>query len=105
MRIRNSFWAALGRDVTDSHDVALERVRNAMLRVSDEFGGSAHSRLDMQISEAREIAELWHLRPDLMQLVSATRGEEAARECVVEITALFKKHHLGGGRGAGAPSR
>jgi hypothetical protein len=105
MRIRNSFWAALGRDVTDSHDVALERVRSAMLRVSDEFGGNKNSRLDMQISDAREIAELWHLRPDLMQLVAATRGEEAARDCVAEITALFKKHHLGGGRGAGAPSR
>ncbi len=94
MRIRNSFWAAFGRDSADSHDVALERVRSAMAKVSDEFGGS--SRLDMQISDAREIAELWHLRPDLMQLVAATRGEEAAHKCVAEITALFKKHHLGG---------
>jgi hypothetical protein len=96
MRIRNSFWGAFARDGVDSHDVALERVRTAMLKVSDEFGGSANSRLDMQISDAREIAELWHLRPDLMQLVAATQGEEVARECLTKITALFKKHHLGG---------
>ncbi len=96
MRIRSSFWAVLGRDGADSHDVALERVRTAMLRVTDEFGGKQNGRLDMQISEAREIAELWHLRPDLMQLVAAVRGEEVARECVNEITVLFKKHHLGG---------
>ena len=96
MRIRNSFWGAFARDGADSHDVALERVRSAMLKVSDEFGGSGNNRLDMQISDAREIAELWHLRPDLMQLVAATRGEEVARECLAEITALFKKHHLGG---------
>jgi hypothetical protein len=50
----------------------------------------------MQISDAREIAELWHLRPDLMQLVAATQGEEVARNCLTKITALFKKHHLGG---------
>jgi hypothetical protein len=96
MGIRDSFWAALGRAVADSHDVALERVRAAMLRVTDEFGGPEHGRLDMKISAAREIAELWHLRPDLMQLVSAAQGEEMALECVTEITALFKKHHLGG---------
>ncbi|MCF8154602.1 MAG: hypothetical protein K9K35_01235 [Rhodoferax sp.] len=96
MGIRVSFWAALGREVADSHDVALERVRTAMLRVTDEFGGPEHGRLDMKISEAREIAALWHLRPDLMQLVAEVQGEEVARECMAEITALFKKHHLGG---------
>jgi hypothetical protein len=105
MGIRASFWAALGRDGSDSHDVAMERVRNAMLRVTDVFGGNQHSRLDTKICEAKEIAELWHLRPDIMQLVAASKGEETARECVAEITALFKKHQLGGGRGVAGPSR
>ncbi|HPW28836.1 MAG TPA: hypothetical protein PLL01_05530 [Rhodoferax sp.] len=96
MRIRNSFWGAFARDGADSHDVALERVRSAMLRLVDEFGGKENSRLDRQISESRDIAELWHLRPDLMQLIAATQGEELASVRVAEITALFKKHHLGG---------
>jgi hypothetical protein len=96
MGIRDSFWAALGRDESDSHDVALERVRKAMLLVVEEFGGDDHYRLDMKINFAREIAELWYLRPDLMQVVAAAQGEEVARDCVAHITALFKKHHLGG---------
>jgi cytosine/adenosine deaminase-related metal-dependent hydrolase len=96
MRIRNSFWAVLGRDSADSHDVALERVRAAMLKVLDEFGDNETSSLETKISNAREIAELWHFRPDLMHRVAAARGEGVASECMVQVTALFKKHHLGG---------
>jgi len=96
MGIRDSFWAALGRDVSDSHDVALERVRKAMLLVVDEFGGDGHQRLDRKITYAKDIAELWYLRPELMHVVAAAQGEEVARDCVAKITALFKKHHLGG---------
>ncbi len=97
MGIRSSFWAALGRsDTSDSADVALERVRKAMLLVIEEFGGDDHIRLDMKINFAREIAELWFLRPELMHVVAAAQGEQVAQECMAEITALFKKHHLGG---------
>lgn len=96
MGIRDSFWAALGRDTSDSPGVALERVRRAMLLVVEEYGGEGHYRLDMKINFAREIAELWFLRPELMHLVAASQGEQVAQQCMAEITALFKKHHLGG---------
>ena len=97
MGIRSSIWAVLGRsEPSDSADVALERVRKAMLLVVEEYGGDDHIRLDMKINFAREIAELWFLRPELMHLVAATQGEQVAQECMAEITALFKKHHLGG---------
>lgn len=96
MGIRDSFWAVMGRDTSDSPDVALERVRKAMLLVVEEYGGENHYRLDMKINFAREIAELWFLRPELMQVVAAAQGEQVAKECMAGITALFKKHHLGG---------
>ncbi len=96
MGLRDSFWAALGREVSDSHDVVQERVRKAMLAVVEEYGGEDHYRLDMKISFARDIAELWFLRPDLMQVVAQAQGEEVAQECVARITALFEKFHLGG---------
>ncbi len=97
MGIRSSIWAALGRgDTSDSADVALERVRKAMLLVIEEFGGDDHIRLDMKINFARTVAELWYLRPELMHVVAAAQGEQVAQECMAEITALFKKHHLGG---------
>lgn len=97
MGIRSSIWAVLGRgEPTDSADDALERVRAAMLLVIEEFGGDDHIRLDMKINFARQIAELWYLRPELMHMVAAAQGEQVAQECMAEITALFKKHHLGG---------
>lgn len=97
MGIRSSFWAVLGRgDSSDSPDEALERVRKAMLLVIEEYGGDDHIRLDMKINFAREIAELWYLRPELMHVVAAAQGEQVAQECMAGITALFKKYHLGG---------
>lgn len=97
MGIRNSLWAALGlEDTSDSVDVALERVRKAMLLMIEEHGGDDHIRLDMKINFAHQIAELWYLRPELMNMIAAAQGEQVAQECMAEITALFKKHHLGG---------
>ena len=97
MGIQDRILAALGRNRTDSHGVALERVREAMLLVIDEYGGVGdHRRLEMKISAATEISELWHLRPDLMQVVAAERGEQVAQNSVGRITTLFRKHHLGG---------
>ena len=99
MGIRDSFWAVLGRDTSntsDTPDVALERVRKAMLLLVEECGGEDHFRLDMKINFAREVAELWYLRPELMQVVAAAQGEQIAQECMVGITALFKAYHLGG---------
>ena len=97
MGIRSSLWAVLGRsDPSDSADEALERVRKAMLLVIEEYGGDDHMRLDMKINFARQVAELWYLRPELMQVVSTAQGEQVAQDCMAEITAVFKSHHLGG---------
>ncbi len=96
MGIRDSIWSVLGRDTSDATDVVLERVRNAMLMALEEFGDGTQVRLDMKISCAREISELWYLRPELMHMVASARGEETARVCVTKITALFGKHQLGG---------
>ena len=97
MGVRSSLWAVLGiGESSDSADEALERVRKAMQLVIEQYGGDDHIRLDMKINFARQVAELWFLRPELMQVVAATHGEQVAQECMAEITALFKKHHLGG---------
>lgn len=96
MGIRDSIWSVLGRDTSDAADVALERVRSAMLLALEQYGDEKHVRLDMKVSSAREIAELWYLRPEIMHLVASAHGEEVARVCVAKITALFGKHQLGG---------
>lgn len=96
MGIRDSIWSVLGRDTSNGADVVLERVRKAMLLALEQYGDEKHVRLDMKISSAREISELWYLRPEIMHLVASAQGEEVARACVAKITALFGKHQLGG---------
>ena len=96
MGIRNSIWSVLGRDTSDATDLVLERVRSAMLMTLEQYGDEKHVWLDMKISSAQEISELWYLRPELMHLVASAQGEEVARMCVAKITALFGKHQLGG---------
>ena len=96
MGIRDSIWSVLGRDTSDATDAVLERVRSAMLMAVEEYGDETQVRLDMKISSAREISELWYLRPELMNMVASARGEVVARTCVAKITALFGKYQMGG---------
>lgn len=96
MGIRDSIWSVLGRDTSDATDLVLERVRSAMLMALEQYGDESQVRLDMKISCAREISELWYLRPELMHMVASEHGEEVARVCVSKITALFGKYQMGG---------
>lgn len=96
MRFRDSFWAAIGRDASDSRELALERVRNAMSILVESLAGESHHRLDAKINGANDIDELWHMRPELMHAIAESQGEEAALAKVAKITQQFGSHHLGG---------
>lgn len=93
MRLKKSFWAWLGREVCDAPTVVTERIRKAMLGALDTYCEPGHKALDLKIKLAQGIAELWYLRPDLMQIISVSTGEAIAREVLAQITALFEGHH------------
>ncbi len=96
MRLRNSFWAMLGQQISDAPGVVVERVRQAMLLAVDEHCGEGWSDIDDRISYAQDITALWYLRSDLMNAVAAVRGEAVARDCISTITVLFQGHQPGG---------
>lgn len=73
--------------------VVTERIRKAMLFALDAHCGPSHKALDLKICLAQGIAELWYLRPDLMQMISVSTGEAVARDVLAQITALFEGHH------------
>jgi hypothetical protein len=94
MRLRDSFWALLGHDISDTREFVVERIRSGMLKALDAHcHDSQYERLDARISGARDVSELWYLRPDLMHAISACRDEAAAREALDKVTLLFKGHH------------
>lgn len=98
MRLRNSFWAMLGRDRSEAPALVVERIRKTMLLALDEHGQDSHYALDIKINFAQDIAELWYLRPDLMNAIAATRGEVEAQQVMESVTALFKGHFSAGWR-------
>lgn len=93
MRLRESFWAMLGRDVSGVPEVVVEGIRARMLQALDDNGLEHEAHLDVKISFATDIDALWYLRSDLMNAICSSRGESVAREALTEITAMFKGHH------------
>ena len=89
MRLRNSFWGLLGQVENDAHNGQLETVRRAMLTAIDVHCDSRARRLDDEISQAMDIATLWHLRPDLMKAIANSQGEAVAQDCLAAIAGLF----------------
>ena len=77
----------------ETRAVVTERIRKAMLFALDAHCGASHKALDLKICLAQGIAELWYLRPDLMQMISVSTGEAIARDVLAQITALFEGHH------------
>lgn len=94
-RLKNSLWALLGQETAETPVDVVEPIREAMLEALDVHGEQHHMTLDMAIRFANDIAELWYLRPELLQALAARSDENAARETMRKITAMFKGHFSG----------
>ncbi len=101
MRLRNSFLAMLGRNLSQAPQAVVERVRVAMAEALAEHCSTDHEELDRRIHYAIDIAELWYLRADLMTAIATSHHETRARACMARITALFEGYQPG----AATPSR
>lgn len=95
MRLRNSFWALLGKETRDVPDVVLERIRKAMLTALDLHCDSSFFSLEVTIDYAKDVGELWYLRPELMNAICSSQSETVARKVLEEITSLFEHRHPG----------
>lgn len=95
MRLRQSFWALLGRGRDEAPEGLVEDVRKAMLEAFDIFCGSEYVELDDRISYARDLDALWYLRSPLMIAIAATHGEALARDRLLQITKAFAGYQPG----------
>jgi hypothetical protein len=66
------------------------RIRSAMFCAIDRHCDTAQWLLELRICSAEDIATLWHLRPDLMQVIAVFRGEAIAREVLEGLSTLFE---------------
>lgn len=88
--LRNSFlgWKA-NKPVVDPSE-RMEELRKAMLQVLEDGMASNNATLERKILFARNIEELWYLRPELMNAIAAGLGESVAKARLAQITGMFE---------------
>jgi hypothetical protein len=69
---------------------AMENIREAMLDGLGVTGSATASKLELKVTYATDIHDLWYLRGDLMAAISAISGESQARSKVDEISHMFR---------------
>ncbi len=71
---------------------AVEDIREAMLQALSRPGaGPADAtKLELKVTYANDLQDLWYLRGDVMASVAAAKGEAAARTTLNQISEMFK---------------
>jgi hypothetical protein len=69
---------------------ALEDIREAMLDGLSVPGAATASKLELKVTYATDLNDLWYLRGDVMAAIAAVDGEVAARQKLDQISGMFK---------------
>jgi hypothetical protein len=69
---------------------ALEDIREAMLDGLGVTGAASASKLELKVTYAIDLHDLWYLRGDVMAAISAISGEAQARSKLDEISHMFR---------------
>jgi hypothetical protein len=67
----------------------IDDIRQAMLRCLDPESSEQFPHVERRILTASNVPALWFLRPELLMVLSARSGEQAAHEVIDEISAMF----------------
>jgi len=69
---------------------ALEDIREAMLNGLEVEGAATASKLELKVTYASDLNDLWYLRGDVMAAIAAVDGEAIARRKLDQISSMFK---------------
>jgi hypothetical protein len=61
-----------------------------MLHVLGERGALSYPVVQLRVTYADDVQDLWYLRGDVMAAIAAMDGEVAARDQLAEVSAMFK---------------
>lgn len=70
--------------------IALESIREAMLDGLGVSGAVTASKLELRVTHACDLQDLWYLRGDLMAAIAAVDGEAIARQKLNQISDMFQ---------------
>lgn len=69
---------------------AVDDIRHAMLNVLGDRGAMAYPVVQLRVTYANDVQDLWYLRGDVMAAIAAIDGEATARERLAIVSAMFK---------------
>ena len=72
--------------------MALEDIREAMLEGLSEsrLGAATASKLELRVTHANDLQDLWYLRGDVMAAIASMDGEAIARSKLDQISDMFR---------------
>ncbi len=85
-----SFLGSLSTKGTPQSDSTIESIREAMLDALGVTGASQYPVIQLRISYANDVQDLWYLRGDIMAALASLEGEGPARTKLSEISDLFR---------------
>lgn len=68
----------------------LSEIRQAMLDALGEPGTHAHPVVQLRVTYADDIQDLWYLRGDVLTAIASTQGEAIARSQLSRVSEMFK---------------
>ncbi len=70
--------------------LAMDDIRQAMLDSMGEASTTEHPVVQLRVTYANDLQDLWYLRGDVMAVIAATHGEAIARHRLTQISDKFK---------------
>jgi hypothetical protein len=93
MGLISSIRAILGRDLVECPEDVFHGIRAAMLCALEEHCGETHFDTQMDITFARDLSQLWFLRPNLMKAIAHCHDDVAAQQALNKINLLFRGYY------------
>lgn len=85
-----SFLSGQSLDRESRMQTALEDIREAMLDGLSARDVITATKLELRVTYASDLNDLWYLRGDVMAAIAATDGEAVARRKLDHISKMFK---------------
>lgn len=78
-----------GTGTTRKQASSITEVREAMLKALGEQGAQAFPVVQLRVTYAADIQDLWYLRGDVMTAIADLHGEQEARRALASVSNMF----------------
>ena len=85
-----SLFSSMASQDSVRTESSLDNIRQAMLDALGALGASGYPVVQLRVTYANEIQDLWYLRGDVMAVLANLEGEAVARAKLAHISDMFR---------------